>query len=96
MTMSDVRKGWMLREQWDALVRGEGCPACAEVRSGTTDEGYSDRRNGDDCHAGSAGVVVNAALSHRAHRTPVLMTALCAPTEAVRAAPPRWAYRLGG
>lgn len=24
---------WMPREQWDALVRGEGCPACAEVTS---------------------------------------------------------------
>lgn len=22
---------WMPREQWDALVHGEGCPACAEV-----------------------------------------------------------------
>ncbi len=40
MTMSDVPKGWMLREQWDALVRGENCPACAEVRSGATEEGY--------------------------------------------------------
>ncbi len=26
-------QGWMPREQWDALVRGEGCPACAEVMS---------------------------------------------------------------
>jgi hypothetical protein len=26
-------QGWMPREQWDALVRGEGCPACAEVTS---------------------------------------------------------------
>lgn len=24
---------WVPREQWDALVRGEGCPACAEVVS---------------------------------------------------------------
>jgi len=24
---------WMPREQWDALVRGQGCPACAEVTS---------------------------------------------------------------
>jgi hypothetical protein len=24
---------WMSRGQRDALVRGEGCPACAEVRS---------------------------------------------------------------
>ncbi len=24
---------WMPREQWDALVRGHGCPACAEVAS---------------------------------------------------------------
>jgi diadenosine tetraphosphate (Ap4A) HIT family hydrolase len=40
MTMADVPKGWMLREQWEALVRGEDCPACAEVRSGATEEGY--------------------------------------------------------
>lgn len=25
--------GWMERTQWDALVRGEGCPLCAEVAS---------------------------------------------------------------
>ena len=25
---------WMEREQWDALVRGEGCPLCAELASG--------------------------------------------------------------
>jgi diadenosine tetraphosphate (Ap4A) HIT family hydrolase len=24
---------WMPREQWEALVRGEGCPLCAELRS---------------------------------------------------------------
>lgn len=24
----------MPREQWDALVRGQGCPACTEVTSG--------------------------------------------------------------
>lgn len=28
MTTADVPKGWMPREQWDALVRGEDCPAC--------------------------------------------------------------------
>ncbi len=26
--------GWMPREDWDALVRGEGCPLCAEMASG--------------------------------------------------------------
>ncbi len=26
-------KAWMLREQWDALVRGEDCPLCAEITS---------------------------------------------------------------
>lgn len=40
MTMSDVPKGWMQREQWDALIRGEECPACREVRSGSSDEGF--------------------------------------------------------
>ncbi|MGI8857819.1 MAG: HIT family protein [Thermomicrobiales bacterium] len=30
----------MQPEQWDALVRGEKCPACAEVRSGATEEGH--------------------------------------------------------
>jgi hypothetical protein len=24
---------WMLRERWDALVRGEQCPLCAEMQS---------------------------------------------------------------
>ncbi len=33
---------WMPRERWDALVRGEGCPACVEVRSGerANEHGY--------------------------------------------------------
>jgi diadenosine tetraphosphate (Ap4A) HIT family hydrolase len=26
-------KAWMPREQWDALVRGEQCPLCAEITS---------------------------------------------------------------
>jgi diadenosine tetraphosphate (Ap4A) HIT family hydrolase len=38
--MSEEPKGWMPRAQWDALVRGEGCPACREIRSGATEEGY--------------------------------------------------------
>jgi diadenosine tetraphosphate (Ap4A) HIT family hydrolase len=29
----DTPKAWMPREQWDALVRGEDCPLCAEVES---------------------------------------------------------------
>lgn len=32
--------GWMERERWDALVRGEDCPACAEIRAGGTEEGF--------------------------------------------------------
>ncbi len=40
MTTSDVPQSWMPREQWDALVRGDDCPACDEVRSGATEEGY--------------------------------------------------------
>jgi diadenosine tetraphosphate (Ap4A) HIT family hydrolase len=28
-----VRKAWMLREQWDALVRGENCPLCLTLAS---------------------------------------------------------------
>ena len=40
MTMADGSNGWMPREQWDALVRGEGCLACAEVRTGATEEGF--------------------------------------------------------
>ncbi len=33
---------WMPRDRWDALVRGEGCPACAEVTGAgrDTSEGY--------------------------------------------------------
>ena len=26
-------KAWMPREQWEALVRGEQCPLCAEMTS---------------------------------------------------------------
>lgn len=34
---------WMPRERWDALVRGEGCPLCAEVAmdAPANDEGYA-------------------------------------------------------
>jgi diadenosine tetraphosphate (Ap4A) HIT family hydrolase len=28
-----ANKGWMPRERWDALVRGENCPLCAECQS---------------------------------------------------------------
>jgi hypothetical protein len=31
--------GWMPREKWDALVRGEGCPLCVEVASSGADTG---------------------------------------------------------
>lgn len=40
VTNASVPTAWMPRERWDALVRGEDCPACEEVRSGATDEGY--------------------------------------------------------
>lgn len=30
---------WMPRERWETLVRGEGCPACAEVASAETANG---------------------------------------------------------
>lgn len=32
--------GWLDREQWDALVRGDDCPACAEISAGGTEEGF--------------------------------------------------------
>jgi diadenosine tetraphosphate (Ap4A) HIT family hydrolase len=32
--------GWMPRERWDALVRGENCIACAEIQAGGTEEGF--------------------------------------------------------
>ena len=40
--MSDPRRIWMPRERWDALVRGEACPVCAEVTGAGRDnsEGY--------------------------------------------------------
>ena len=45
--------GWMERDRWDALVRGEGCPLCAELVSndpayehGSTGEGISSRVRG--------------------------------------------------
>jgi diadenosine tetraphosphate (Ap4A) HIT family hydrolase len=31
--MSETAATWMPRERWEALVRGEGCPLCAELRS---------------------------------------------------------------
>jgi diadenosine tetraphosphate (Ap4A) HIT family hydrolase len=31
--MPDAPDMWMPRERWDALVRGEDCPLCAECRS---------------------------------------------------------------
>ncbi len=40
MTISDVPKGWMQQEAWEALVRGDDCPACVEVRAGSSDEGF--------------------------------------------------------
>ena len=27
------RHGWMLRERWNALVRGDGCPLCADIEN---------------------------------------------------------------
>src|SRR6266542_1902649 len=30
----DSGGGWMPRAQWDALVRGEGCPLCRDLASG--------------------------------------------------------------
>src|SRR5471032_2072959 len=38
--MSDAPRAWMPRQRRDALVRGEECPACAEIQSGLTEEGY--------------------------------------------------------
>ena len=37
-----MTKEWMARERWDALVRGEGCPLCAELAADAawTAEGY--------------------------------------------------------
>jgi diadenosine tetraphosphate (Ap4A) HIT family hydrolase len=37
-----MSKEWMARERWDALVRGEGCPLCAELAADAawTEEGY--------------------------------------------------------
>lgn len=39
--MVDGSGGWMPRERWDALVRGEGCPVCAEIepRESVNNEG---------------------------------------------------------
>jgi diadenosine tetraphosphate (Ap4A) HIT family hydrolase len=31
--MSEPPQEWMPREEWDALVRGEGCPLCAAIAS---------------------------------------------------------------
>src|SRR5947209_15582521 len=31
--MTERSHGWMPREAWDALVRGEGCPLCAKLTS---------------------------------------------------------------
>jgi diadenosine tetraphosphate (Ap4A) HIT family hydrolase len=34
-----MAESWMPREEWDALVRGEGCPLCAEVKGTETQQG---------------------------------------------------------
>jgi len=40
--MAGEIRSWMPREQWDALIRGEGCPVCVEVASdeSANREGY--------------------------------------------------------
>jgi diadenosine tetraphosphate (Ap4A) HIT family hydrolase len=38
--MSEKPKAWMPREQWEALVRGENCPLCAEYQSGEQVNAY--------------------------------------------------------
>jgi diadenosine tetraphosphate (Ap4A) HIT family hydrolase len=40
--MSSDPQSWMPRSRWDALVRGEGCPLCAELASDADhdSEGY--------------------------------------------------------
>jgi diadenosine tetraphosphate (Ap4A) HIT family hydrolase len=38
--MSETPQRWMPRETWDALIRGEGCPLCAEVQSTETENEY--------------------------------------------------------
>jgi diadenosine tetraphosphate (Ap4A) HIT family hydrolase len=40
--MQAINQSWMPRPRWDALVRGEGCPACSEVTSDETQsaDGY--------------------------------------------------------
>lgn len=44
--MSAAPKEWMSHDQWNALLRGEGCPLCAECLSDTLigPEGYTVRR----------------------------------------------------
>ncbi len=32
---------WMPRERWDALVRGDGCPFCADVRAAEPENRFS-------------------------------------------------------
>lgn len=32
--------GWVPRDQWEALVRGESCPLCAEIASGVEANAY--------------------------------------------------------
>jgi len=38
--MSESPKHWMPREHWDAMVRGEDCPLCAEVASTQPDNEF--------------------------------------------------------
>jgi diadenosine tetraphosphate (Ap4A) HIT family hydrolase len=37
---SDLNPQWMPRERWDALVRGDDCPLCAEVACSETSDEY--------------------------------------------------------
>lgn len=38
--MAGAPQQWMPRERWEALVRGEGCPLCAEVASAGGADAY--------------------------------------------------------
>lgn len=38
--MPEMPQTWMPLEKWDALVRGENCPLCAECRSGESSNAY--------------------------------------------------------
>ena len=63
--------GWMPRERWGALVRGEGCPLCRDLAAGTAPNQYrhvvADLSTSQLWLAANQSVLGYCVLVHRRH-----------------------------